>query len=72
MSQQQSVAGSDVTAAVQPELDVGQQVRVLSGKYRGSVGHVTDIEWRNEAGEWFYVVHNEKVYYGIYSAKELW
>ena len=61
-----------LTMQPQPDLHVGQQVRILSGVYRGTVGHVTDAEWDANEGRWLYTVMGEKVFFGVYSGKELW
>lgn len=55
-----------------PDLDQGQEVRILRGQYRGTVGHVSRTEWNEASGEWLYEVSDSRVYLGQFRSKELW
>lgn len=55
-----------------PDLEDGQQVRILRGQYRGTVGQVSRAEWNEAAGEWLYDVSESRVYLGQYRSKDLW
>ncbi len=75
MSQQKAAGDGDKRAGqvpVKAELEHGQEVRILVGRYRGTVGHVTGAQWDAEAEGWRYIVTGERVDLGEYTAKELW
>lgn len=72
LQQNPNVSQSPRTEPKEPELREGQEVRILQGQYRGSVGHVEKIEWDEAASEWRYIVTGNRVYLGVYSLKELW
>lgn len=54
-----------------PELEMGQQVRILSGKHRGTKGRVVAREWDDGQTDWIYFVRNGQVKYGPYMVRDL-
>ena len=55
-----------------PELQVGRQVRILSGDHRGVNGRVIAREWDDGQTDWLYFVKNGRMKYGPYLVRELW
>ncbi len=72
MSQHQSAIGASQLPTPQPELDLGQHVRILRGEHRGVTGRVIACEWDANSEEWSYFVKDSRVEFGPYNAKELW
>ena len=55
-----------------PDLQVGRQVRILSGDHRGVNGRVVSREWDDKQTDWLYYVRNGRVEYAPYLVRELW
>lgn len=72
LQQNPNVSQSPRPDVKEPELREGQEVRILKGQYRGTVGHVAKVEWDETAQEWRYIVESNRVHLGEYSLKELW
>lgn len=60
------------SVAAEPELRKGQEVRILSGRYRGTVGKIAEASWDAVHSQWQYFITDGLVDLGSYTEKELW
>ncbi len=72
MHQNPDVVASPSSQKPKADLELGQQVRILRGQYRGTVGQVSRTEWNEASSEWLYDVSDSRVYLGQYRSKDLW